>query len=93
MTNLERTLIDITVHPAYAGGVFEVLNAFQLAKEQVSVDALAAMMKVIGHTYPYHQAIGFYVERAGYRSSLLDLIRQVPMNYGLAPFRRTGCLT
>jgi hypothetical protein len=81
LTNLERTLIDITVRPAYAGGVFEVLKAFQLAQEQVSVNALAAMLQKIGHTYPYHQAVGFYLERAGYRASLLDLIRRFPMNY------------
>lgn len=81
LTNLERTLIDITVRPAYAGGVFEVLKAFQLAKEQLSVNALAAMLKKIDHTYPYHQAIGFYLERAGYRQNLLDLIRRFPMNY------------
>lgn len=81
VTNLERTLIDITVRPAYAGGVFEVLKAFQLAKERVSINALAAMLQKIGHTYPYHQAIGFYLERAGYRSNQIDLIRRFPMNY------------
>jgi hypothetical protein len=81
MTNLERTLIDITVRPAYAGGVFEVLKAFELAKDEVSINALAAMLQKIGHTYPYHQAIGFYLERAGYRDSQLDLIRRFPMNY------------
>ncbi|PNM91473.1 hypothetical protein QGN06_09570 [Achromobacter xylosoxidans] len=81
VTNLERTLIDITVRPAYAGGVFEVLKAFQLAKERVSINALAAMLQKIGHTYPYHQAIGFYLERAGYRSNQVDLIRRFPMNY------------
>jgi len=81
VTNLERTLIDITVRPAYAGGVFEVLKAFRLAKDQVSVNALAAMLQKIGHTYPYHQAIGFYLERAGCRPSQLDLIRRFPMNF------------
>ena len=81
LTNLERTLIDITVRPAYAGGVFEVLKAFHLAKDRVSVNALAAMLKTIDHTYPYHQAIGFYLERAGYRPSQLDLIKRFPMNY------------
>ncbi|AWQ03543.1 type IV toxin-antitoxin system AbiEi family antitoxin domain-containing protein [Bordetella bronchiseptica] len=81
VTNLERTLIDITVRPAYAGGIFEVLKAFQLAKDQVSVNALIAMLQKIDHTYPYHQAIGFYLERAGCRPSQLDLIKRFPMNY------------
>src|SRR5688500_8138563 len=38
LTNIERTLIDITVRPIYAGGVFEVRNAFELARERVSVN-------------------------------------------------------
>ncbi len=81
LSNLERTLIDITVRPIYAGGISEVQKAFLLAKDQVSVNALAAMLPKIGHTYPYHQAIGFYLERAGYKSGLLDLLRRFPMNY------------
>ena len=81
VTNIERTLIDITVRPSYAGGIFEVLKAFTLAKEQVSVNALAAMLQKIQHTYPYHQAIGYYLERAGYKPRVLDLMRRFPMEY------------
>ncbi|WP_323016818.1 type IV toxin-antitoxin system AbiEi family antitoxin [Castellaniella sp.] len=81
LTSLERTLIDIAVRPAYAGGIFEVMKAFRLAKEHASVNALAAMLQTIDHTYPYHQVIGFYLERAGYRSSQLDLIKRFPMRY------------
>ena len=81
LTNLERTLIDITVRPVYAGGVAEVQKAFFLAKDQVSINALAAMLPKMQHTYPYHQAIGFYLERAGYKSRLLDLMRRFPMDY------------
>lgn len=81
LTNLERTLIDITVRPIYAGGISEVQKAFLLAKDQVSINTLAALLPKIGHTYPYHQAIGFYLERAGYKSRSLDLLRRFPMNY------------
>lgn len=81
VTGAERTLIDITVRPVYSGGVYEVLKAFTLAKEQVSINALVSMLKKINHIYPYHQAIGFYLERAGYRSSLLDLVRRLPIEY------------
>jgi hypothetical protein len=81
LTNLERTLIDITVRPIYAGGVFEVAKAFELAKDKLSVNALTAMLKKLKYTYPYHQAIGFYLERAGYKSTLTDLLRNMPMKF------------
>ncbi|WP_413675657.1 hypothetical protein ACEN9H_32065 (plasmid) [Massilia cellulosiltytica] len=81
VTNIERTLIDITTRPFYAGGVFEVLKAFELAKDQVSVNALSAMLSKIQHTYPYHQAIGYYLERAGYKSRAIELMRRFPMQY------------
>jgi len=81
LTNIERTLIDITVRPMYSGGIFEVQKAFRLAQDTVSVNALAAMLKKIDHTYPYHQAIGYYMERAGYKSTFLDLLRRFPMEY------------
>lgn len=77
-TNLERTLIDIAVRPFYAGGVFEVAKAFENAKEKVSVNQLAAMLMRMGFGYPYHQAIGYYLERAGYKSSLVDIFKKIP---------------
>ncbi|MBW8467874.1 MAG: hypothetical protein K0M67_06400 [Thiobacillus sp.] len=80
-TNIERTLIDAAVRPAYCGGVFEVAKAFELAKDVVSVNAMGAMLGKLRYTYPYHQAIGFYLERAGYRASTLDLMRRFPMEF------------
>lgn len=81
LTNLERTLIDITVRPVYAGGVPEVLKAFRLAKERVSINRLSAMLEKLGYMYPYHQAIGFYLERAGYKKAAVDLVRRFPMEF------------
>lgn len=79
VTNLERTLIDITVRPVYAGGVFEVAKAYELAKERVSINKLVAMLHKLRFVYPYHQAVGYYLQRAGYKPSQIDLVRRLPM--------------
>jgi hypothetical protein len=81
ITDLERTLIDIVVRPGYAGGVFEVLKAYKMAKDQVSVNRLAATLKKLNYIYPYYQAIGFYLERAGYKESLLELMQDFEIKY------------
>lgn len=68
---LERTLIDIAVRPAYAGGVQQVLEAFKSAKSRMSVNVLVATLKRLAYAYPYHQVIGFYMDRAGYEQERL----------------------
>ena len=78
-TDLERTMIDIVTRPFYAGGVAEVAKAFENAKGKLSVNKMSAMLKKMGFGYPYHQAIGYYLERAGYKTSLVDIFRRQPM--------------
>lgn len=82
VTNIERTLIDATVRPVYSGGVFEVLKAYKMAKERVSVNKLSAMLKQLNFIYPYHQAIGFYLEKSGvYNEKQIKIIEKYQRKY------------
>ena len=80
-TNLERTLIDITVRPVYAGGVHQVLTAYRSAAARTSVSKLLATLRVLDYMYPYHQAVGFYLARAGVAAERLNRIRALGLSY------------
>jgi predicted transcriptional regulator of viral defense system len=77
VSGIERTLIDIAVRPNYSGGVEEVLSAYVAAKGKFSVNRLVSMLKKMDYIYPYHQAIGFYLERAGYNGKVLKLLEKI----------------
>lgn len=81
LTNLERTLIDIAVRPAYAGGTQNVLYSYRGAIQKISVDYLAEMLEELEYLYPYHQAIGFYLQRAGHEPKSLTSLKRRGLKY------------
>lgn len=81
LTSIERTLIDIAVRPVYSGGCKEVLVAYKKAKDKVSVDEMLSMFKKINYAYPYHQAIGFYMQMAGFDNSILNKLKKLGIKY------------
>jgi predicted transcriptional regulator of viral defense system len=81
LTSLERTLIDIVVRPEYSGGPYQILQAYKSAKSRMSINVLMATLKKLDYMYPFHQAIGFFMERAGYEAERLDRLRKMPMEY------------
>ena len=80
ITNLERTLIDIAVRPSYSGGINVVLTAYREAKNSLSVNKMSALLSRINYKYPYHQAIGFYLEKAGFKESQINSFKSFPQN-------------
>lgn len=78
VAGLERTLVDIAVRPTYAGGLYEVLEAYKSARErEVSVSRILATLKALDYRYPYHQSIGFLMERAGFEAKHLKRLRDL----------------
>ena len=81
VTNLERTLIDLAVRPTYGGGVHEILTAFRAARARVSVPKLVRTLHALDYVYPYHQALGFYLDRAGAPVERLGQLRKLGLDF------------
>lgn len=79
VTNLERTLIDLAVRPAYGGGPSEVLACYRDAALRVSAKRLTSLLAKLNYVYPYHQAVGFYLDRAGVPGA--EELRSIPQHF------------
>ena len=80
-TGLARTLIDIVVRPAYAGGVVQVLEAYRGARGKVEAAEIVRLLRKLDYVYPYHQAIGFLMERASYPASECEKLRRLGTSF------------
>ena len=81
VTKIERTLIDCTVRPTYAGGVYQVLEAYRGARDRASAATLIATLRKLNYLYPYHQAIGFYMQRAGFQPKQYERLKALGLQF------------
>jgi hypothetical protein len=81
LTDVERTLIDLAVRPTYAGGASTVAKAYRRGLPKISISRIAKLLEELNYVYPYHQAIGFYLQNAGQPSSTLQPLREPGLNF------------
>jgi hypothetical protein len=66
VTNLPRTLVDSVVRPQYVGSPSVLVGIFRKARPVLEIDKIIHVLKALNHIYPYHQAIGFLMQRANF---------------------------
>jgi hypothetical protein len=88
LTSVERTLVDIAVRPVYAGGIVSVLSAYRSALGTAAkalgsapVEKIVHVIRKLGHAYPYHQVIGFYLQRAGLTDDQTSQLHAFGLNF------------
>ncbi len=81
ITDLERTILDVTVRATFVGGPEKVLEFYKKVKGRISTQNLLSLLDQINYTYPYHQAIGFYLDKAGYDLNEYKSFKEIPMRY------------
>lgn len=80
-TDFERTLIDIIVRPQYSGGAKNVLNVFHNAAEKINIKKIIIYLKKLNYMYPYHQCLGFYLDKVGFDETKLQEIKGMGMEF------------
>lgn len=80
-TDVERTLIDVTVRPQYSGGVKNVLKVFHNAADKINIKKIITYLKKLNYIYPYHQCIGFYLGKVGLDETSLQDFKSIGMEF------------
>jgi len=50
-------------------------------KDRVSIDRLVAILNKLDYLYPYHQSIGFLMQKTGYPEKKYAKLRELGLNY------------
>lgn len=81
ITDLERTLIDIVVRPHYCGGIKNLIEIYTKAEGKVSVKKIIETLKQLDYIYPYHQSIGFLMERSGFKKRDYNQLKDIGLDF------------
>ena len=81
LTDIERTLIDIAIRPQYSGGVSNVLNVYRKVIHNISAEKILKMLTKLKYLYPYHQTIGFYLDKAGLKKDSNIFREKISIEY------------
>ena len=77
VTNIERTLLDITTRPQYSGGTQEVISAYQNACEAADVSLLKQYLEKFNYIYPYQKSILFYLKSTNYPQKSVGIFHKM----------------
>lgn len=82
IASVERTLVDLCVRPEYVGDTDDVLEAFRSALDRgVAPIRVHETLSKMSYLYPYHQALGFWFERAGASEASLESLRATERHF------------
>jgi hypothetical protein len=69
------------VRPQYVGGITVLANVLPRAIDRISPQELVSLLAQTKYVYPYHQALGFLLERAGMAATKLAPLRRLPRRF------------
>ncbi len=58
-----------------------MLEAYRTARGRASVNVLIATLKKLEYVYPYHQVVGFYMQRADFPVTSLEALQRLGLEF------------